>query len=329
MTEQTLTQAEMEGERELARMIESGELATAIPSSQVTNDDKDEPANPADPAPEVPAAPSEPESPAAPATPADPEQPAAPEQAIEQIDALLTVEQQALLKLTQDRVQIEEAQKALASEYSGINPALDELADKLDEGEITQGQYDKQKRALEQKREDLRRQYDTNNGKLSSLIEGEQQSSARIHGLEQQKDPVVVAVNAFLSRPDSSIYQDDASAKALGGLYQALKSMPKMSGKTDTELLELADAQFRQLNGIAAAKPQEQQQKAPPGETPEQKAARLARTIPTGVSGMPAVVTNSTSDQYSDLASKSGPEIEAAFAKMSAAEQEEFLSKMK
>ena len=226
-------------------------------------------------------------------------------------------------------MRIEEAQKALASEYSGINPALDELADKLDEGEITQGQYDKQKRALEQKRDELRRQYDTNNGKLSSLIEGEQQSSAKIQGLEQQKDPVVIAVNAFLSRPESSIYQDDANAKALGGLYQTLKAMPKMSGKTDAELLELADAQFRQLNGIAAAKPQAQQQKAPPGETPEQKAARLARTIPTGVSGMPAVVTNSTSDQYSDLASKSGPEIEAAFAKMSAAEQEEFLSKMK
>lgn len=318
MTEQTLTAAELEGERELSRLIESGELASTTPKPD------DSPAA----APEKPA-----DAPAAEPKPADAEpEPEAgtahPDTAA--IEAQLAAEQQALLTATQQRIAMEDAQKQLAAKYSEINPALDELADKLDNGELTQGQYDKQSRALEQERAELERQYNANTGKLNDIMVVEQEASGKIQSLEAAKDPLTITVNTFLSQPVNAIYKDDTAARALGSLFQTLKTLPKMAEKTDAELLALADKQYRTLNDIEQpAAPAQPAKQAMARETPEQKAARLANTVPTGISGMPPVVTNTGGNEYTDLASKSGPEIEAAFAKMTAEQQEAFLLSMK
>lgn len=318
MTEQTLTAAELEGERELSRLIESGELASTTPKPD------DSPAA----APEKPA-----DAPAAEPKPADAEpEPEAgtahPDTAA--IEAQLAAEQQALLTATQQRIALEDAQKQLATKYSEINPALDELADKLDNGELTQGQYDKQSRALEQERAELERQYNANTGKLNDIMVVEQEASGKIQSLEAAKDPLTITVNTFLSQPVNAIYKDDTAARALGSLFQTLKTLPKMAEKTDAELLALADKQYRTLNDIEQpAAPAQPAKQAMARETPEQKAARLANTVPTGISGMPPVVTNTGGNEYTDLASKSGPEIEAAFAKMTAEQQEAFLLSMK
>ena len=338
MAEQTLTAAELEGERELSRLIESGELASTTPKLNESLTDEDDNPKPADaPKPDdsPAAAPEKPaDAPAAEPKPADAEpEPEAgtahPDTAA--IEAQLAAEQQALLTATQQRIALEDAQKQLATKYSEINPALDELADKLDNGELTQGQYDKQSRALEQERAELERQYNANTGKLNDIMVVEQEASGKIQSLEAAKDPLTITVNTFLSQPVNAIYKDDTAARALGSLFQTLKTLPRMAGKTDAELLALADKQYRTLNDIEqpAAAPAQPTKPAPARETPEQKAARLANTVPTGISGMPPVVTNTGGNEYTDLASKSGPEIEAAFAKMTAEQQEAFLLSMK
>ena len=335
MLEQHLTQAELEGERELARLIESGELAQATPASAQSGDETDHTVDDTQStqdklqaeADKASADDSAPVAAIETQTTEETQPEAAADASIEAIEYDLQVQQSALLEATQARLAMEARQQELAEQFSGINPALDELADRLDDGELTQGQYDKQKRALEDQRTALQREYEANHAKISEVNLTEVQASAKIQELEAAKNPLNILVNEFLSQPANAIYNDPAAGHALGSLFSTLKDLPKMAGKTDAELLTLADRQYRMLNDITDAPAPAP--KAQPKETAEQKAARLAKTIPTGISSMPAVTGNSSANPYADLASKSGPEIEAAFAKMTPDQQEEFLSNMK
>ena len=199
-----LTAAELEGERELSRLIESGELASTTPKLNESLTDEDDNPKPAD-------APKPDDTPGSSAgktrrcacrraetgrcrTGAKPGQRirtpppsvgATCRRAASPADSNATAHRAG------------RCAKQLATKYSEINLALDELADKLDNGEVDQGQYDKQSRALSKSArrtgtsvQRQHRQAERHHGRRAG---GQRKDSVARSG----KDPLTITVNTF------------------------------------------------------------------------------------------------------------------------------------
>lgn len=223
-----------------------------------------------------------------------------------------TVEEAIDLKVQPVPLLKGEAPEDARAKLDELDQKFDELAAKFDDGDLTAKEYQAEMRKLQAEQDTLK----------TAVLKAE--LSAEITAQEQERQ-WAADCQAFLSA-HADVSKSMLRLKAFDEVLRGVTADEDNAKLSNAEQLGKAyDLWLKEL-GLEAPKPEKPAGKAK--AEPEQPQRRAVKTVPT-LGGLPAAVGNDPSDgrfAYLDRMSETDPiAYEKALAKLSPAEQEEYL----
>lgn len=196
---------------------------------------------------------------------------------------------------------------------------LEELASKVDEGDLTQGQYDVEKAKIDSalRRIDAKIASDeTLQAQITQHIEKGAGDAHAKYEAEFQTQAV-----AFLSKPENAIFNEDQKAHtALQNVINQMAQSGMSEGLTPAQVLEQARAHVALRIKLPEPAKVEEKPTKPTGE-------RKKPDIPPNLSQMPAVIANAADGgEFVHLDKLTGVAYDAAYAKLTPSQQERYLN---
>lgn len=196
---------------------------------------------------------------------------------------------------------------------------IEELATKVDEGDLTQGQYDIEKAKIDSALRRLDAKIAADETLQNLLTQRIEKGAGDAHAKYEAE--FQVQATAFLGKPENAIFNEDQNAHtALQNVINQMAQSGMSEGLTPAQVLEQARAHVALRIALPVPTASEKKQFKPTTE-------RKTPDVPPNLSQMPAVIANaSDGGEFAHLDKLTGVAYDAAYARLTTAQQERYMN---